>query len=580
MGYHTPGPPGHFNITSSELSMFGKYKSSESYDTWDSGGQPSAIGAWPGGATLGGMNSGVGWAYTINLPIFWDKDHDHDGMPLTFEEESGFTSMSDYNSADAYEDPDNDGFTNIQEYLARTNPNDDSSFFQFSDVRIVTNAGEPALCWVSPTVLITGFEAEYPQYARSLRFDILYADWTTAQQAEGKLPNEDWFNQTGTWNVLSTGTSLYRDPVSNFTSFTAAAGTMASLEDGDIRFFRLAVSGTAFEGEPVPGVFSYQSIGDPRIASTIAKEVMMVQKQGLNLTEYPAFGLAGDAPGGDGMFKFALGTAFLPQGLTAGDATNINLWVSQTEGNPNHSTVDFLQTGGNWMKQSDGMTYPSTDRIVAEEGFRLDYKKGLPSPAFLYLGAELKMTGYQHYVYRRDYDAFTWQTVNAGEAAWSNCSDAEPDCPIDDTIYYQASFLSYNYPVAVSFLDSGFPNLAGTTNPSFVYPIGAALESDWVVLYGTDPVNLAEGGTSERVIIYCDHSNGGQWTYFSPLLSMGDPVGPELLISPGSPVIVYQYWNPRDPEGTDFFLWESDVPYQSHGDNEIKSYLRYEDITP
>jgi hypothetical protein len=543
----------NFAITSCEFSSFGKYKSSAHFDTWDSGGQPSFIGAWPDGGATGGINSGEGWAYTINLPIFWDKDHDQDGMPLTYEEESGFSGMNDFNAADAFADPDGDGFTNIQEYLARTNPNDPTSFFQFTDIRIVNSGGEPALYWVDPTVSITGFESEWPQYARSLRFDVLYADWPVSSQADGHFPNEDWFNQTGTWHVLGGGTNLYRDPASSMTSFTATFSSLSSLADRDIRFFRLAIGGTAFEGEPVVGPSSYTTVGDKRIASTMAKEVLMIQKHGLNNSEYPVFGLAGDITGGGaGNLNYALGTLFLPAGSAADYGTNLNLWVAGGGGTPDTSTVDFLSSIYHSWRQTDQT--PSDRAIIPEDGFRLVYKDGLPASTSLYLGSQLKMDSYYHDIYRR-----VWNDQTSG--------------PDDDT-NAQITFLSYNFPVAVDFFNSGFPTMAGTSNPSITGWEG--MESDWVILYERDLTGLGEGA-SENTIVYFDHGPDDRWEYFAPLNLMGHPVEPdELFISPGSPFIAYQYWNPADPVVTPYFLFEADVPYQAGGANTIKTYLKFQ----
>jgi hypothetical protein len=534
--------------------MFGKYKSSYSYDTWDSGGQPSAIGAWPGGATLGGTNSGVGWAYTINLPIFWDKDHDQDGMIQAFEDQfSGApTNLDDWDASDAFIDSDGDGFANIQEYLARTDPSDPTSFFQFTDIRIVTSQGEPALVWWDPTISITGFESEYPQYARSLRFDILYADWPTSSQADGEFPNEDWFNQTLTWQTLSGATSLYRDPTDPTTSFTTSSALLSSMADGDIRFFRLAISGTAYEGEPVDGDFSYRTIGDPRIASTVAKEVLLIQKHELNNSEYPVFGLAGDTTGGGaGNLNYALGTLFLPAGSAADYGTNLNLWVAGGGGTPDTSTVDFLSSIYHSWRQEDQT--PSTRAIIPEDGFRLVYKDGLPASTSLYLGSQLKMDSYYHDIYRR-----VWNNQTSGP---------------DDEANAQITLLSWNYPVAVPFVDSGFPLLAGTKSASISGWEG--VESDWVILYERDLTGLGEGA-SENTIVYFDHGLDDRWEYFAPLSLSGDPVDLDLLISPGSPFIAYQYWNPADPLGTDSFLMEADVPYQAGGANTIKTYLKFQ----
>jgi hypothetical protein len=56
---------------------------------------------------------------------------------------------------------------------------------------------------------------------------------------------------------------------------------------------------------------------------------------------------------------------------------------------------------------------------------------------------------------------------------------------------------------------------------------------------------------------------------------MGTAVGNELVFSPGSPVVIMQYWNPNDPVAWNSFTMGGEVPYQDDGDNEIKTYLKY-----
>ena len=100
-------------------------------------------------------------------------------------------------------------------------------------------------------------------------------------------------------------------------------------------------------------------------------------------------------------------------------------------------------------------------------------------------------------------------------------------------------------------------------------------ESDWVVFYDRD-LSAGGGSSSEpNVIIYQDHHDSSQWKYFIPFSLMGNLVGNELVFSPGSPVAIMQYWNPDDPVTWNSFTMGGIVPYQNHGNNEIKTYLRY-----
>ena len=65
---------------------------------------------------------------TINVAFeaLWgdEADRDGDGLPAWYEEFYGF---SDNDASDAFLDSDNDGYTNLEEYLAGTNPKDPNS---------------------------------------------------------------------------------------------------------------------------------------------------------------------------------------------------------------------------------------------------------------------------------------------------------------------------------------------------------------------------------------------------------------------------------------------------------------------
>ncbi len=553
-----------FVITSSELSSMGKYKTSSTWATWDTLGQPTPIGAWPAAGDFGGNNSGAGWAYTINLPVFWDKDRDRDGMPTAFENQfdadswSAASGLDDYNPMDAVIDGDGDGFYNIQEFLARTDPTDDTSFFQFTDIRVATSAGEPVLIWRNPTISIQGFESEYPDYIRSLAFDVLYADWTKASQAAGEFPSANWFNLTGTWQLHPNATGLPRR--GDFNYFTETT-LLSDLNDRDIRFYRLAVAGTWLEGEPTPeaaGTWRYYTeMGTYRLASTLAKEVMMVQRQDIPSGETQVMlGLAGNVPGSGGVLDYALGTAFFPAGNTAAEATKLNLWQAET----GTFTIDFLYSGGSGWKEESTFD-PSTRAIAGSDGFRLvspNTQTGFPEKLTFYAGAALKMDEYFNQIHHRTWNG---QTVRPGD----------PD--FEDNV--RVTFLNYNFPVNRRFNQTNFPNLAGTKNP--IFPGWQWLESDWLVFYDRDLSSVGGSSNTPNVVIYQDHTDSGQWKYIIPGSLAGDLVGNELTFSPGSPSVVMQYWNPDEPVTWNSNTFSFAVPYQNSGANEIKTYLKWVD---
>lgn len=53
-----------------------------------------------------------------------DNDDDNDGMPDTFELANGFNPLD---PADAAQDADGDGFTNLEEFKGRSDPHDPNS---------------------------------------------------------------------------------------------------------------------------------------------------------------------------------------------------------------------------------------------------------------------------------------------------------------------------------------------------------------------------------------------------------------------------------------------------------------------
>ena len=73
-------------------------------------------------------------SFTLSLFI----DDDDDGIPLQWEQQYG---MSDSNAADAALDADGDGFSNRDEYLCGTNPNDRSSLLKVGEFNVQTVPG-------------------------------------------------------------------------------------------------------------------------------------------------------------------------------------------------------------------------------------------------------------------------------------------------------------------------------------------------------------------------------------------------------------------------------------------------------
>ena len=251
-------------------------------------------------------------------------------------------------------------------------------------------------------------------------------------------------------------------------------------------------------------------------------------------------------------FDSHLGTSFFKGGSAAAESTLLQLWSPAQEWR-----VDFLHSSGEWL--TEGSEDTSTRSLIPEEGFRVEFRGEMPDYSSFYLGAGLKMDGYYHDIYKREWNE---QTINPGYPNWD-----------DDAVI---TYLSYNLPLEARFtqdLDNFPSHLPGTSQPMFGGMEG--LESDWIIFLDRDI-----GSGPEDVIIYFDNqdvSTGLRWEYFAPISKMGDPVGSELVISPGSPFAIIQFWNPDDSYYGEWSNWTlgDGCPYQNGGTKDIKTYLKY-----
>ncbi len=478
-----------------------------------------------------------------------EKDSDGDGMWDVFEDGYGLDGADPNNypagaKTGPADDLDGDGFSNLQEFYLRTDPSDASYYFRLETVGPgVLNL--PVLAWASWNRQSFALDF-WTDEEIAPEYDILAADWTVADQAQGEFPHPDWFNLTGTWGVLQEGApAAWNAPTTSRTDVSAA-----NLADGDIRFYRICLSGSRLEGDwsnytlaSEPGKGS-----DPdRRVSVVAAQVFLVQKKGLSLSGEGMHGLAGRNDLRSGALNNVLGCG-LPAGEISPESTNVNFYFAQTSAaNPYPTSTDFLSSiAGDGWRQTDYT--PAIRKVVADEGFRINLRSA-PSPDYIFLGAQLRMDPYYHLINR---------STGPGEPGADEA---------------RATLLSYNFPVEVPFV-TGFDFFSTMTGTAHPIPHFEFIQNDNVILYDRDiSSRFGAGYESVLVGVYFDHQEGEQrWEYYTPLELNEEEVGPELVISPGMPIQVLQFW---DPAGCPDWSVQDSVPYQAGGANAIGTVLKY-----
>jgi hypothetical protein len=95
-----------------------------------------------------------------------DADTDHDGLPDKWEIDHGLSPISTSGMHGPDADPDGDGFTNLQEYIADTNPTNPNSYLRITSAQVNSNGvaiywsgGTQARQYVQRAVILSGTNA-------------------------------------------------------------------------------------------------------------------------------------------------------------------------------------------------------------------------------------------------------------------------------------------------------------------------------------------------------------------------------------------------------------------------------------
>ena len=81
----------------------------------------------------------------VQVTVSGETDTDNDGLPDNWEKQYGLNPLDATGINGANGDPDGDGFTNLQEYIAGTNPNDPSSLLRITSL----SSGGQIITWSS-----------------------------------------------------------------------------------------------------------------------------------------------------------------------------------------------------------------------------------------------------------------------------------------------------------------------------------------------------------------------------------------------------------------------------------------------
>jgi len=246
-----------------------------------------------------------------------NADTDGDGLQDGWEVSFALSALSATGNNGASGDPDTDAFTNMQEFLANTDPLDAASSMRFSNVA-VSSAGTVTVTWLS-------LQAD-PNITRL--YDVYRTDGA--------------FGNASAWTRI----------VSNLAPADVTTSLSDDASSATQRFYRVTIAGHTND-----------------VATTeIASEELLTLREGRNYISMQALAATNT------LFS-VLGTNQLPAGATESAATIVDIWDQTSQAFTNTNRY-WLDTGTNGWRQSNTAAPSNATNVDPNKGLMITIRAG------------------------------------------------------------------------------------------------------------------------------------------------------------------------------------------------------------